>query len=210
MNDKPRIFTEFAQYSAEFWSHCRGRPSTSNFRRILTAKTNKLSESSRDYEHELAAEYVHFDPNFFTEKPRNREMEHGTNCEPEARAWYALERNVEVLEVGGVMSGDGRFWSSPDGLIGDDGVLELKCPQMKTHIGYVLDESKLIDEYKAQVHGQLIVCERKWVDLVSYVVGLKPIIVRVEPNEFTRELRVALEVFWSRYQQTLAKITATV
>lgn len=205
----PRIFTEFPQYSPEFWQHRRGRPSTSNFKRILTAKTNKLSASAEDYIAELAAEYVHFDPNFFTEKPRNRDMEHGTNCEPEARAWYALERNCDVQEVGGVMSVDGRLWSSPDGLVGDDGVLELKCPSMKTHVSYVLDESKLLDEYKAQCHGQLVVTERKWVDLVSYVVGLRPIIVRIEPNEFTRELRVALEVFWTRYQSTLARITAT-
>lgn len=199
-----KIFRNFAQYSPEFWEHRRGKPSTSEFHRIITARTRKLSAAADGYIAQLCAEQVHFDPNFFTEKPRSAEMEHGSRAEAEARKWYALEANTDIEEVGGVF--DGRFWSSPDGLIGDDGILECKCPQLETHVKYLLDRERLLNEYQCQVHGQLIVSGRKWVDLVSYVVGLAPIIIRVVPDDFTRELRITLEQFWERFQAVLKQI----
>jgi hypothetical protein len=56
---------------------------------------------------------------------------------------------------------------SPDGLIGDDGLIEIKCPNTATHIEYIID-GELPKEYEKQVHSQLWITDRKWCDFVSY------------------------------------------
>ncbi len=66
----------------------------------------------------------------------------------------------------------------------------------------------LPDDYKAQVHGQLIVTGRDWVDFMSYFPGLPKFLIRVEPDDFTDKLRSYLDRFWDMYQGMLAKIKA--
>lgn len=187
------------QLSAEWFELRRGRPTASQFGRIITAKTMKLAAAADEYIAELLAETYHVGPLSDIAAPPSRAMLHGTNTEPEARAWYSLERNVDVQEVGFVTTDDGRFGASPDGLMGVDGGLELKCPQGKTQVGYLL-AGELPSEYRAQCHGQLIVTGRKWVDFLSYCPGLPPLLVRVEPDGFTEALRAALDQFWDHYQ----------
>jgi hypothetical protein len=74
----------------------------------------------------------------------------------------------------------------------------MKCPELKTHAQY-LAENRLPPEYRAQVHGCLIVTGRKWWDFLSYAPGLKPLLLRVEPDHYTQRLREALEEFWLRF-----------
>lgn len=196
--------TDYAQLSPAWYAAKLGIPSTSNFDRIITPGTGKLSKSADKYAAELIAELFCLDHGAMTETPMNAAMRHGVSCEPEARAWYAMERNCEVTIVGGCTTEDGRFWASTDGLVGEDGVLELKCPKGATHAGYLFDGGKLPDEYKPQVHGELLVTGRQWVDFVSYVAGMpRQILVRVERDEYTVKLAKALDEFHVRYLELL-------
>lgn len=190
-----------SQLSQEWFELRRGKPSASNFGRIMTPKTGKLSASADEYICELIAE-LHF---LGTEKPVTPAMQHGTDCEEEARKWYSFDKDQAVQQVGGIETDDGHFWCSPDGLVGSDGLLELKCPIGKTQVAYLLDGG-LPAEYRAQVHGQLIVTGRAWLDFLSYCPGLPPLLLRVEPDEYTEQLRKTLGVFWERFQTLLGQI----
>jgi hypothetical protein len=84
---------------------------------------------------------------------------------------------------------------SPDGII-DDGMIEIKCPLMRTHMGYIM-WNKLPTEYRYQVQGQLFVTGFKFCDFISYVEGMKPFIIRVYPEPelfeiFEQRLRIAI------------------
>ena len=194
-----------AQYSPEWWTIRRGVPTASEFDRIMTPKKRTYSAGAGGYIAQLIADTACLNPNFFTDRPQSRAMADGINNEPEARRYYELIAEHHVQQVGFCLTDDGRFGCSPDGLVGDDGGLELKCPQLNTQAKYLV-KGELPLEYMCQVHGQLIVTGRKWWDFLSYAPGLAPLLVRVEPNDFTDLLRVHLERFWTQYQETKAKI----
>lgn len=100
---------------------------------------------------------------------QNDAMRRGTELEPEARAAYEAHTGELVEEVGFVPHPVLDYVGvSPDGLLGNDGLVELKCPaSMAKHLDAlrVNDHAK---EYRWQLQGQLWVCHRKWVDAVSY------------------------------------------
>lgn len=192
------------QYSPEWWLIRRGIPTASNFGKILTPAKGDLSKSADDYIAELIADRAQLHAPITTDHPLSRDMANGLNMEPEARNWFALEADVEVKQVGFCLTADGRFGCSPDGLIGEDGGLELKCPSLKTQVKYLLD-GELPNEYRAQVHGSLIVTGRAWWEFVSYAPGLPPFRVRVFPDAYTAKLRDGLEAFHGRYMDLLAK-----
>lgn len=200
------IVYEFPQYSPEWWATRRGIPTASCFGKIITPKTAKLSSQSVDYACRLIGDM--FDPAYGqVEEAASLAMRQGIDMEPEARAFYCLDRDTDVRQIGFCTTDDGRFGCSPDSLVGEDGVLELKCPQAATHISYMLG-GDLPDEYKAQVHGHLAVTGRAWCDFMSYCPGLPPFLVRTTPNVFTIALKVALESFWVSYSEMLAKVRA--
>ena len=98
----------------------------------------------------------------------NAAMQWGTEQEPFARASYEIMRGVIVEEVGFVphptimMSG-----ASPDGLVGSDGMIEIKCPNTATHIAFLLD-GKIPLKYQLQMAWQMACCGRQWVDYASF------------------------------------------
>jgi putative phage-type endonuclease len=98
----------------------------------------------------------------------NAAMQHGTETEPLARISYEVAQNVLVDEVGFVphptieMAG-----ASPDGLVGDDGLLEIKCPNTATHIETLLSET-VPTKYFTQMQFQMASTGRKWTDFVSF------------------------------------------
>jgi putative phage-type endonuclease len=119
---------------------------------------------------------------------QNDAMRRGTELEPEARAAYEAHTGELVEEVGfiphPVLSYVGV---SPDGLLGDDGMVELKCPaNMAKHLE-ALRANEHAKEYKWQLQGQLWVAHRKWVDAVSYdprfPEHLRLAIARIERDE---------------------------
>lgn len=189
---------ECVQYSDLWWEARIGIPTASQFKRIVTPSKLAVSASADGYINELIAARLHFDPPVMSERPMNAAMRHGVDTEPDARNWYAFDRGVDVQQVGFCTTDDGRFGASPDGLVGEDGGLELKCPQLDTQIGYLRD-GVLPHEYVLQVHGSLIVTGRAWWDFLSYCPPAPAFLVRVTPDQFTERLAAALEDFHDRY-----------
>jgi len=194
-----------AQYTPEWWEIRRGKPTASAFDRIVTPG-GKASSQARKYLTDLIGEMVRYDPAFLSSRPVTRDMEYGTQCEPQARNWYAMERDeATIQQVGFCTTDDERLGCSPDALVNPvydgtqivatEGVLELKCPSAGTHVGYIEDPESLLADYRPQVHGHLIVTGAKWVDLVSFAPELQPVIVRVVPDEYTVRLGQALIEF---------------
>ena len=195
------------QMTPEWWEARRGVPTASKFDKILTPTGKPTTGNARrGYICELIADSIEQLPPCFSSQGPIRgtnAMQNGIRTEPEARRWYAIDHDA-VQEVGFCLTDDGRFGCSPDSLIGPDGLLEIKCPEVKTHIAYMLDGGKsLLADYRVQCHGQLYVTGRKWVDLLSYFPGYRPVLVRVEPDAYTQRLREALEGFYVEYQAAL-------
>lgn len=97
----------------------------------------------------------------------SRYMDRGKEREPEGMGLYEFVTGNEVRQVAFVYADDERIGCSPDGLVGDDGGVELKCPGLTAHTDYLL-EKRLPPVYRHQVHGGMLVTGRQWWDFVSY------------------------------------------
>ena len=116
--------------------------------------------------------------------------ERGHMLEPEARKYYSFQRDLDAETVGLIYRDESRMVGcSPDGLVGDDGLIELKCPMAPTHLLWLARYSPIGGkpgtcprEHRPQVQGQLWVSRRKWCDFMSYHPQLPPLLIRVEPD----------------------------
>lgn len=98
----------------------------------------------------------------------NAAMQHGTETEPEARDAYCFYTGNAVDQVGLIRHPKiEQSHASPDGLIGEDGMLEIKCPQPAAHLETLLSQ-KIPEKYVTQMMWQLACSGRQWVDYVSY------------------------------------------
>jgi len=185
------------QGSAEWIQARLGKPTASNFDRVITPKTRKPSASADKYMWMLLAEWLsgHSLDDYVSQL-----MERGTEMEESAVRFYELQRDLETQAVGFCLRDDGLVGASPDRLVGDDGLLEIKCPSMVTHIGYLLNPDGL-DAYNCQAQGQLWITGRQWVDLLSYNPELPPSLVRYHRDE---EFIAALEAAVNQFIERLA------
>ena len=137
--------------NSDRWHNLRlGIPTASEFHRIITPKTMKLSSQAEDYRDWLLAEWIYGAP---LESPETSFMQRGSELEPEAVRSYEFERDCEVSEAGFFTTDDGMVGASPDRLVGSCGLLEIKCPAPQTHVGYMM--SRAVDEkYMTQLQGQ--------------------------------------------------------
>ena len=166
--------------------------------------TGAPSKQKKKYLYQLAGETV---AGKSEETYQNAAMQRGIELENEARSLYELVSGESVVQVGLCVSdGKAGYAASPDGFVGEDGLLEIKCPLISTHVGYLL-ANETPNDYFQQMQGQLLVTGRKWLDFMSYYPGLKPLILRVEPDKkFQKALAVELEVFCSELDDIVAKI----
>ena len=187
------MITLDCEQGSEEWLAARmGVPSASNFRKILPSNM-KLSTQAPGYRHTLLAELLGVRAELY----QNDAMKRGTELEPEARETYEFVTGATVEQVGFCWRDDGRIGCSPDGLIGEDGGLEIKCPMAHTHVAYLL-RGECPHDYYPQVQGAMYVCGsgRQWWDFMSYYPGLPPMIVRVErDDEYISALGDALDDF---------------
>lgn len=176
------------------WLRARlGIPTASKFDKILTPQTCKPSTQADGYMRTLLAEWITGES---SDAGASQFMDRGTQMEPEARNWYAFDRDVELVQVGILLREDGMVGASPDALVGDDGTLEIKCPAAATHIGYLLDGGAGLLGYSAQVQGALWLSGRKWTDIVSYSPCMPAVVVRVARNEkYIAALDAAVSTF---------------
>ena len=95
-------------------------------------------------------------------------MQHGTDTEPQARMAYELMTGETVAETGFIPHPTiAGFGASPDGLVGSDGLIEIKCPNSATHIETLLD-GKVPSQYMIQMQVQMMCTGREWCDFVSF------------------------------------------
>lgn len=194
------------QRSEDWFKARRGLPTCSRFDSILTPKTGKPSSAQDSLINELIAESLQ-PPEAGLIKPQymSPEMEQGIILEAEARCRYEFDFATDtVREVGFIAHESGLFGGSPDALVGESGGVEIKCPNLATHIGYVRD-GELPPAYKCQVHGYLIVTGRAWWSFFSYARNAEPFHIRVTPDDFTQKLADELRAFVARYNQERAK-----
>ncbi len=195
------IYVDCEQGSEDWFSHRIGIPTASSAGSIITPKTGKLSAGSLKYIAELIAETVEPSKTF----QGNEHTERGHLLEPEARAWYEFQTGNTVTETGIILLDDRSAGVSPDGLIGDEGMLEIKCPMPKTHVAYLLAK-ELPSEYKPQCHAALSLSQRKWLDFVSYCPGFRTLLLRITPDEYTEKVGEAFKDFIEKLNQAKAEI----
>lgn len=198
------------EQGSDEWLNARlGVATCSNFDKIITS-TGKESATLPKYALELAVQKLLLEPE---ESFKSEAMQRGNDLEPEARGLYEEENLVVVDRVGMILSDCGNYGYSPDGLVGDDGLIEIKCPLATTHLKYLLDD-KLPTDYVAQVQGGLMISGRKWCDFISYhpnfQEGRKIFIKRVFRDEdFIKSLKIGIEKVIDIRNDFLEKINAT-
>ncbi len=169
------------EQGSELWHLDRlGIPTGSMFSKIITA-TGKPSTSADGYMNQLLADWEAGHPVDPFEP--TQAMVNGTEREAQARDLYSFISDNEVEEVGFCFMDERKLIGvSPDGLVGDDGLVEIKSPKGATLMGYRRG-GKLPSNYKAQVMGQLWVTDRQWCDFFVYHPDLNHFLIRVERDE---------------------------
>jgi hypothetical protein len=186
------------QGSPEWFTARAGTPSASCFDQIITTK-GAPSKQAQKYLYQLAGERI---AGVKADSYQNAAMQRGLELEAEARQLFEMVKDVEVRQVGiCYFDEQKRFSCSPDGLMEMEG-LEVKCPLIHTHVGYLLD-GKLPTEYFCQVQGSMLVTGFEAWFFESYYPGLPPLIIRVERDyKFTAALKVALDAFCEQLDAT--------
>lgn len=147
------------QLSEEWYELRLGKVTASHFGDVIAGKDTSRRKT---YMMRLLAERM---TGQRQESYSDKNMEWGIETELQAREYYEWVMD-EVVEQVGICFAD-EAGASPDGLVGSEGTLEIKCPLTTTHLGYILD-NRLPAQYKPQVQGQLLITGRKWADFISF------------------------------------------
>jgi putative phage-type endonuclease len=157
---------EMIEQGSDEWFAARiGKVTASRVADVIAKTKTGFSTSRDNYMAQLVCERLTGQK---SESFTNAAMQWGTETEPLARLSYEVAQNVLVDEVGFIphpsiiMAG-----ASPDGLVGDDGLLEIKCPNTATHIETLLSQS-VPGKYNTQMQFQMACTGRKWCDFVSF------------------------------------------
>jgi hypothetical protein len=192
------------QGSPEWLAHRLGRITASRLASLITP-TGKPSASADGLLYRLVAEDAIGEP---TDGAQSAYMGRGIEMEAEALDWYELTQGATVERVGGILSDCGRLWCSPDGLLGEDGAVEVKCPSAHVHVEYLLsDDASVAKAYRQQIQGSLMVSGRAWWDTLSYHPVMPPALHRVERDEeYIATLREIVDAFLPRLAEARARL----
>lgn len=171
------------QRTPEWFEARLGRPTASKFGDIVARTRSGYSASRKNYRAELVIQRLTHE---IPENYQNSAMEWGVENEPVAKLHYELSTGNTVEDTSLWLHDEIEAGASPDGLIGKDGCLEIKCPNTATHLE-TLRTGKVPRQYFSQVQGQMWITGRKWCDFVSFdprlPVNAQLFIVRVERDE---------------------------
>ena len=172
------IIHNVEQRSLDWHTLRLGLPTASDFAKIITS-TGEPSKSASGYALTLAAE-------LFAGKPLdswegNVWTERGRELEEAAISLYKFMNDADVTSVGFVTDDAGAMGCSPDGFVGNDGLIEIKSLKAENHVKTILyyqRHGKCPPDYIQQTQGQMMICERKWCDVVFYHPDLPLLAIR--------------------------------
>lgn len=191
------------------WKALRaGKVTASRVADVLSKVKSGESAGRKNYRMDLVAERLTGKPaDSFT----NSAMQWGTEQEPFARIAYETHKGLFVEQVPFVDHPTIEwFGCSPDGLVGEDGLLEIKCPNTTTHLEY-LQEGKPPTRYIPQMMAQMACTGRKWCDFVSFdprlPEDLQLFVVRLNWDDaYIQEMEAEVKQFLNEVEATLLKL----
>jgi putative phage-type endonuclease len=196
------------QGSPEWFAQRLGKVTASRVADVI-AKTKTGYSTSRDnYMAQLVCERM---TNIVAESYSNAAMQWGTETEPLARAAYEAHADVLVDEVAmithPIIEAAG---ASPDGLVGDVGQLEIKCPNTATHIDTLLTQT-VPGKYNTQMQWQMACTGRQWCDFVSFdsrmPEGLQIFVKRVfRDDDYIKTLELEVQKFLNELNEKVERL----
>lgn len=153
------------QRTEEWYAARLGKVTASRVADVMAKTKTGYSTSRQNYMMQLLCERL---TGKKEDSYNNAAMQRGTEMEPIARAVYEAEKGLFVVETGLVDHAEIKnFGASPDGLVGDDGLIEIKCPNTATHVDF-LRTGKPDNKYQWQMLAQMACTGRDWCDFVSF------------------------------------------
>jgi putative phage-type endonuclease len=199
-----------AQRTSEWFAARAGKVTASRINDVMARIKSGEAASRRQYKWQLAIERL-------TQTPAlsysNAAMQWGTDMEPVARQAYEFHTLDKVTETGFVLHPDVEMsGASPDGLVGEDGLIEIKCPESATHGEWLLD-GVCPAKHIGQIQWQLACTNRTWCDFVSYDPRFpekhRLFIVRVvRDDELIENIKSEVIVFLNEVAEIVDKIEA--
>lgn len=195
----------------EGWHQDRlGKITASCIYKVMARTKSGYGADRANYHAQLVTERLTGTPTeFFT----NAAMQHGTDTEPQARAAYEFTQGVAVTETGfephPTIEDSG---ASPDGLVGDDGLIEIKCPNSATHIA-TLTGASIDRKYILQMQWQMACTGRRWCDFASFDPRL-PLEMQLHVQRVQRddalisEIETEVRALLTEVDATVADLTA--
>ena len=179
---------------SDVWHKARAGVVTASEMNKIHTSTGKESKQAEVYMETLLMEWLKGGP---VDSYTNKWMEQGKQFEQDALDTYAFEADAKVTPVGFVYSDERKLIGcSPDSLVGEEGLVEAKCPKASTQVHYYLRAGVVPTDYVVQIQGQMMVTTRKWCDFVSYFPGADTLTIRVlRDDRFIMGLRAAIEAF---------------
>lgn len=192
------------EQGSDAWFQARlGIPTASEFSTVLAKGRNGgESKERRTYMLKLIGERITGEP---AESYTNAHMERGKIMEEEARNAYVFMHDAEPKLIGFIRNGDKGC--SPDSILGNDGLLEIKTKLPHLQLDVLLNK-QMPSQHLAQVQGQLWVAEREWCDFVSYWPKLPLFVQRIYRNEdYIKSLAAAVDDFLNEMTSLQGKIS---
>ena len=190
-------FEQIEQRSEKWYAARLGRPTASNFHKIIQPGRLKRSASAPLYMAQLVAEKI-FKRSFDKDISDLPAIRWGVEHEPQALQRLQIERGFTALPGGFMAEDGGRYGASPDAIVALNNrreLVEIKCPyDVPRHVRTLL--FGMDDDYKCQVQGQLLISGYECVHFYSYHPDCPPRYIRVDPDEqFIAALRRELDSF---------------
>lgn len=176
------LYHDVEQGTDEWFALRAGVPTASEFSKLVTG-TGKASTQVDAYAHQLAAERFAGEP--LDRWEGNQWTERGHEMEDRARAWYENTFPDRSITCVGFIT-DGLAGCSPDSLVDDDGLLEIKCLKASSHVGVIMyyeRMKKLKPDYVPQTQGQIMIAARAWCDILFWHPDLPPLLLRQRPDD---------------------------
>ena len=199
---------DIEQGTDEWFAIRCGKVTASRVADVIATTKSGYSASRANYEAQLICEILTGKP---AESFTNAAMQWGTETEPLARAQYELKTGNMVNQIGFVVHPMiEQAGASPDGLIGEDGCIEIKCPNTSTHLDTLLSQ-KVPSKYITQMTWQMVCTGRKWCDFVSYdprlPENLQLYIERIELDEdYAKKLQNEVVMFLLEVNEKVEKL----